>query len=206
MGRKEILVVVALVLLAGVVGTTLAYFTSSTKLDSDFTTGNYSTSITDEFVSPDNWTPGTTTTKKVNITNNGNVEIAVRASYTEQWVSANGKLLSGFRNDEKVAQFTIGSDWEKAKDGYYYYKDTLEQNETSSDFISSITYNPNFKLQKGFDIECVTIKEDGKTTINCENLTTGYAGAKYYLDIRIETVQADQKWEYQLVSEYEVGD
>lgn len=74
----------AIIALVGIVGATFAYFTSSATLSNEFKTGTYSTSVTEEFVSPDNWTPGTTTKKKVNVTNNGSVNVAVRTSYTEK--------------------------------------------------------------------------------------------------------------------------
>ena len=205
MENKKTLVALALVALVGIVGATFAYFTSSATLSNEFTTGTYSTSVTEEFVSPDNWTPGTTTQKKVNVTNNGSVEVAVRAKYTEKWTAADKTtVLSGTRNSEKVAQFTIGSDWELATDGYYYYNDTLGTNETSTDFISSVTFNPNFILEEGTDIKCTTTKENGTTTVSCANLTTGYAGATYSLDITIETIQADQIWDHERLMKFTV--
>ena len=204
MENKKSLVALALVALVGLVGGTFAYFTSSTTLTNEFETGTYSTSITEEFVSPDNWTPGTTTKKRVNVTNNGSVEVAVRAKYTEKWTAKDGTVLSGTRNEESVAQFKINPNWIKANDGYYYYNDTLIANETSSDFISSVTFNPNFILEEGTDIECTTTKENGKTTVNCANLESGYAGATYSLEITIETIQASQGWNYEL-SEYTGG-
>ena len=65
MNNKKALIALALVALVGVVGGTFAYFTSNATFTNEFTTGTYSTSVTEEFVSPDNWTPGTTTTKKI---------------------------------------------------------------------------------------------------------------------------------------------
>ena len=182
MDNKKSLIALALVALVGIIGGTFAYFTSTATLNNTFTTGTYSTSVTEQFVSPDNWTPGTTTQKKVNVTNNGSVDIAVRAKYTEKWLAAdNTTVLSVKRKGEQVAQFAIGSDWEKATDGYYYYKGILTNGQTSSDFISSVTFNPNFKLEEGTDISCTTTTENGTTTVNCANLTTGYAGATYTL-------------------------
>ena len=81
MDNKKTIIALALVALVGIIGGTYAYFTSTATLSNEFTTGTYSTSVTEEFVSPSNWTPGTTTAKKVNVTNNGSVEVAVRASY-----------------------------------------------------------------------------------------------------------------------------
>ena len=200
MDNKKSLVALALVALVGVAGATFAYFTSSAKLTSEFKTGTYSTSVTEEFVSPDNWTPGTTTQKKVNVTNNGSVEVAVRAKYTEKWTAANGHTtlfgVRGMGTVEKVAQFTIGSDWIRGNDGYYYYNGTLSKGETSSDFISSVTFNPNFELLNYQDIDCRTTEEEGKATTNCTSTTDGYAGATYALDITIETIQSDQTWAY----------
>lgn len=196
MKNKKALIALALVALIGVVGGTFAYFTSNTTFTNKFTTGTYSTSVTEEFVSPDNWTPGTKTTKKVNVNNTGSVSIVARAKYTEKWTAADGTTLDGVRDGQRVAQFTIGSKWVKATDGYYYYKDTLNTNETSSDFISSVTFNPNFELEEGKDISCTTTTENGKTTSNCTSLKTGYAGATYTLVITVETIQSDAAWTY----------
>ena len=206
MENKKSLIAIALVALVGIVGVTFAYFTSTATLNNPFQTGTYSTSVKETFISPDNWTPGTTTQKKVNVTNNGSVDIAVRATYTEQWTAKDGTKLDGVRNGERVALFTIGADWDEGKDGYYYYKDILGEDETSTDFISSVTFNPNFILQEGTDIECTTTKVNGKTTIDCVNLETGYAGATYSLNITIETIQSDKKWTYVSANAYEVGD
>ena len=206
MENKKSLVALALVALVGVVGATFAYFTSSAKLTNEFKTGTYSTSVTEEFISPDNWTPGTTTTKKVNVTNNGSVEVAVRAKYTEKWTAADGTDLPLIRDSLTIAQFEVNSNWIEATDGYYYYDDTLVTGETSSDFISSVTFSPNFVLKEGTDIECTTTKENGKTTVNCTNLDSGYAGATYSMDITIETIQADQKWSYTPGHTYKIGE
>ena len=209
MKNKKILVALLALVLVGLIGTTVAYYTTTATFNNDFTTGTYSTSIVEEFESPNNWTPGTTTTKKVNVKNNGSVEVAVRAKYTESWTASDGTDLSTTRDGESIAQFSINSNWIEATDGYYYYNDTLATGETSSDFISSVTFNPNFTLKDGEDIKCTTTTEEGKTTVECVNLTSGYAGAKYRLNITIETIQADQKWSYTIdpsAKKYTIGD
>ena len=108
MNNPKTVTALALVALIGIIGGTYAYFTSSTTLNDEFTAGIYKTSVTESFISPDNWTPGTTTPKTVNVTNNGNVDVVARATVTESWVAAdNTTILSGIRNDENVAQYTI---------------------------------------------------------------------------------------------------
>ena len=199
METKKSLIALALVALVGIVGGTYAYFTSTAKLTNEFTTGTYETTIREEFESPSDWTPGTTTPKVVNVTNEGSVDVAVRAKVEETWMAADGTSLPTVRDDIQVAQYAIGYNWILAEDGYYYYKDTLARGETSNNFISSVTFNPYFSLKDGQDIECTKTTVDGKTTVNCVNLTSGYAGATYRMSITIETVQADRKWDYKAV-------
>ena len=194
MNSKKSLVALLLVALVGIIGGTYAYFTSVATLNNEFKTGTYATSVTEEFESPDNWIPGETTTKKVNVTNNGTVDVAARAIYTESWIASDGTVLSGIRDGERVAQFIIGSDWEAANDGYYYYNDILTNGEISADFITEVTFNPNFKLEEGTDIECTREQVEDELTVSCKNLDSGYAGATYRLDITVETIQADQAW------------
>ena len=193
--NQKALIALALLALVGLIGATSAYFTSSAKLTNTFKTGTYSTSVTEEFESPDNWTPGTTTEKKVNVSNKGTVPIVVRASYIESWTAKNGNTLSLTRNGENVALFDIGEDWVQ-EGNYYYYNKVLGQNAVSTDFISEVTFNPKFTLEEGVDISCETVGTVGQGTseIKCSNLTTGYAGATYTLEITIETIQADQAW------------
>ena len=195
MENKKALIALALV---GIVGGTFAYFTSTSRLNNSFQTGTYSTSVKEEFVSPDNWTPGTTTPKKVNVTNKGTVPIVARASFEETWVAANGDELDGVRDDKLIALFDIGEDWIPAVDGYYYYNKVLGQNATSTYLIEEVTFNPDFKLVEGQDIHCETIGTVGQGTaeVRCSNLTSGYAGATYTLNITIETIQEDKAWEY----------
>ena len=196
MNNNKALIALALVALIGIVGGTYAYFTTTSRLTNEFKTGTYSTSVTEQFESPTNWTPGTTTQKKVNVTNNGTVSIVARASFTESWTAANGSSLNLTKDGAKVAQFTVGADWVQ-EGNYYYYNKILGQNATSTDFISEVTFNPNFVLAEGSDIHCENVGAEpgkGTTEIKCENLTTGYAGATYRLDITIETIQADQAW------------
>lgn len=196
MKNKKALFALALVALIGVVGGSFAYFTSNAVFKGDFTSGTYSTTVTEEFTSPDNWTPGTRTTKKVNVTNKGSITISARAKYTESWTAADGTSLPLSRNGARVAQFTVNSNWIKATDGWYYYNDTLATDETSTDFISSVTFNPNFELLEGTDIKCETTKTSTGQEVNCQSLDSGFAGATYTLVVTIETIQSDAEWSY----------
>ena len=189
--NRKILAVLSISLFT-FLGGTLAYFTTSTTFKNVFNTAKYETQIIEDFVSPDDWTPGTTTKKEITVTNKGTIDMAVRASYEEKWVDANGNELSLTDAEGNVASIiNFNSGWTKDADGYYYYgsKDSLTAltpNTTSNSFISGVTFNSNI-------VATLTKAEsaDGKT-ITYTSSGNGYDDAKYTLTVRIDTVQYDQ--------------
>ncbi|MDO5569712.1 MAG: BsaA family SipW-dependent biofilm matrix protein [bacterium] len=189
--KKKLLMVLGISILT-VLGGTIAYFTTSTDLTSLFKVGLYQHEIIEEFVSPEDWTPGTTTPKTIEITNNGSISMAVRASYTESWASANNTpipLKDAEDNIASIINFNTG--WTKDVDGYYYYgtkenKTKLEPNQTTSSFISGVTFNENIKLTL-----TQTTSQDGHE-ITYTSSGTGYDNATYKLTIKIDTIQYDQ--------------
>ena len=189
--KKKLLVFLGISVFT-VLGGTLAYFTTSTTFKNIFNTAKYETKIVESFVSPDNWTPGTTTKKEIKITNDGTIDMAVRASYTEKWVSDNGKELSLKDNEGNTASIiNFNTGWTKHSDGYYYYgsKENLTKlspKATANSFISGVTFNENIKATLS-----MTESEDGKT-ITYTSTGDGYDNATYTLTIRIDTIQYDQ--------------
>ena len=113
-------------------------------------------------------------------------------SYTESWVSENGDELPLKDSNNNVASIiNFNSGWTKDSDGYYYYGSKssltrLESGNTSTSFISGVTFNPNIQaiLRK-------TTSADGKT-ITYSSDGNGYDGATYTLTITMETIQYDQ--------------
>lgn len=185
--RHNIILILILVLTVFVVGTTFAYFTSTQTVKNVFQAQPYSTEITDTFVSPDNWVPGTVTPKTVSAKNTGNVDVAVRISYTESWVSQNGDDLSlTLDNGQRVAIISLinTDDW-TYNNGYYYYNDTLGSGESTSSLIESVKFNENAVN----DYSCTTVEG----VISCTSTGNGYDGATYTLTMTVETVQADAK-------------
>lgn len=180
------LIAIALILIGGVVGGTLAYFTTKTDFENVFKTKPYSAQVTEQFVSPENWTPGTTTPKTVVAKNTGDVDIAVRVSYDEKWVSKNGGTLSLTQGSNRVSilNLTNQTDWIKQGD-YYYYKKKLSKNESTTSFLGSVTFNKNVTAST----RC-TKSADGLVE-NCVSTGDGYDGATYTLTIHVETVQFD---------------
>ncbi len=189
--KKKGLIVSGISLLT-ILGGTLAYFTTSDSFVNDFKVAKYGAQIVEEFVSPTDWTPGTTTDKTVKVTNTGTINMAVRASYTEKWVSAKGDEISLKDSDNNVASIiNFNAGWTKDADGYYYYGSKsdltrLTPGATSTSFISGVTFNENIKTSLKR-----TVSTDGKT-VTYESTGEGYDNAKYTLTVTIDTVQYDQ--------------
>ena len=174
-----------------VIGGTFAYFTTTSSIPNNFKSGLYQETIQEKFVSPTNWTPGTTTEKEVTVTNTGDVDMAVRASIEESWVSKNGATLANKYNNESVAILNLNSGWTKDSDGYYYYgsKDNLTKlvsGDTSTSFISGVTFNPNINAN------LVESTSNGGKTITYTSSGDGYDDATYTLTIILDTIQYDQ--------------
>lgn len=180
-----------------VIGSTLAYFTTSDEIINNFKSGKYQTTIKENFIEPESWTPGDTVKKEVKVTNTGSIPLAARIRYEEKWTNANGEdmPLTDYNNNEAAIINFANSDWIKDEDGYYYYgskenKTKLNPGEVSSPFIDSVTFNSeiNAYLEK-------TITDEGKTIIY-ESNGAGYDNASYKLTIYIDTIQysASNNW------------
>lgn len=175
-----------------ILGSTLAYFTTNTTLNNVFNVAKYQTHVTETFKSPDNWMPGTTTSKQVTVSNDGTMDMAVRASYSEKWVNANGKEIPLQDDEGNVASIiNFNDDWNKDADGYYYYgsKQNLTKLQpyiTSTSFINSVTFNKDIKASLN-----KTTSDDGTIT-TYKSTGDSYDGAVYTLTIKIDTIQYDQ--------------
>ena len=156
MNNKKItlmFVLIAAFILLGIIGFTLAYFTSSVDFENEFNTGVFQTTATEVFESPQNWLPGDTEPKTLTITNTGNVDVKARVCLSEEWTSSSDEPLPNVVDGERMAIINLAntSDWTK-KGNCYEYNDTLEPNDTTSSFIESVTFNPLAEA----DIECTT--------------------------------------------------
>lgn len=189
--KRKFLIVTGISALT-ILGGTLAYFTTSDTIQNVFKTALYQHQIVEKFESPSDWTPGTTTDKTIKITNTGSINMAVRASYTEKWITSNGAELPLKDIDNNVAAIiNFNEGWTKSSDGHYYYgsKDNMTKlapGETTNSFISGVTFNNNVKASLN-----QSISADGHT-ITYTSSGNGYDNATYKLTVRIDTIQYDQ--------------
>ena len=190
--NKKKLLIVSIISILAVIGGTLAYFTTTTTIKDIFKTAMYQNEITEVFEAPENWTPGTTTDKTVKVTNTGSIDMAVRVSYTEKWITSNNKELSlKDENGEVASIINFNDDWTKDEDGYYYFgskenKTVLKPGETSTSFMSGVTFNPNIVSSLS-----ETVSQDGKT-VTYTSTGNGYDNAQYILVVKLDTIQYDQ--------------
>jgi len=205
--KKQKLPIIALIVLGlvGIIGGTIAYFTTEVAFPNVFRTKTYEVELTEEFKSPDEWAPGEQTKKVVQAKNTGEVPTAVRVSYTEEWVAADGSKPSITLPDgSKVVELHMPEkdNW-TFYDGWYYYNKVLNTGE-SVVFIDYVTFNPNVNIE--YEEENEYTYDDGttsvgdtptagkkvvKTTKKYTPKKNGYAGATYTLTITVQTVQAD---------------
>ena len=200
MKKKKSLVALLAVAIIGVVGGTFAYFSYTDSFPNIFHAALYQTRAVEQFVSPENWMPGDETAKVFKVQNTGDVDVVVRAKYTESWVDANGDSLDLLTDDgdpiaiiapnHKAANANTDWIW-NAADGYYYYKYRLgagtAQNPTeTTNFIESVTFNPDVEIDVNKNCTGDAIGE-GNTT--CTYTSTGYGGGTYTLTITVETLQ-----------------
>ncbi len=195
--NKKPLIALLLIAVLGVVGVTFAYYTTTDTFENTFNTGTYKTEVVENFTSPSNWAPGTVTNKTISVTNKGDVDVAVRVSFEENWTDSFGTdlpLADTDGNKAAIIHFTDldseNSSWTKSTENgvdYYYYRIKLAPNESSTSLIESVEYN------KAVEINSLNTCTDNEAGVkSCSAQLLGYSGATYTLNVKIETVQYDQ--------------
>ena len=111
MNNKKTILILILVLTIRLIGLGIAYFSNSTSFDNLFSTNPYGSTVTEQFISPDNWLPGDVTEKTIVATNSGNVDQAVRIKITEKWLDSNNNLTSCSNNYDNSFIKTIIDNW-----------------------------------------------------------------------------------------------
>ncbi len=190
--KKSLIFLILLLVVSITIGGTIAFFSSRDTFSNEFNAGTYVIQTQERFESPDDWTPGTTTDKEVIVTNRGTTPAAVRVKLTESWKDTNGNplpLKDGNNNPAGIINYAFDKDfkWEKVGDWYYYFR-SVDQNQSTSSLIESVTFNPNVAITSTKN--CVTDETTHATT--CTTETNDYGGGTYTLVVDIETCQYDK--------------
>lgn len=125
---------VALVLMGSIAGTT-AFLTSKNSINNEFVVGQVEPKIKETF------NPQNKIKKDVYLKNAGNVPIYIRAAITIKWKDNEGKILkeSPIENEDYLIEFSDSLNWLKSEEGYYYYKNAVDVNETTDILIEECT-------------------------------------------------------------------
>ncbi len=185
----------------GVIGGVIAYNHDAISFNNIFGVGDHLVSFTDEFVAPETWQPCQSVDKKVTVTNDGSDDVAVRVKFSEYWRTANSQTSSDDHStsdlsltfDKSGTQSPIAvitqlnpNDWTyNSNDGWYYYKEDLAPNATTSAFLGSVMMDCDFNM-----VGSIQYSQDGLTG---ESQPTAYANATYHIFVTGETIDATKK-------------
>lgn len=136
--RKTATLLVAIVLLLGVaVGTTVAYLIDRTeKIENKFEYAKTDVTVTEEF--------NGTTKSNVQVRNDSNIPVYIRATYVVNWVDKAGNIVTSVPTGYEITERTEnpGGKWIKGADGYFYYPTPVQPN--SSTAGSLLTYKVQY--------------------------------------------------------------
>lgn len=170
--KKKPLIFLLVLCLLGIVGTTFAYYYTEIAIPNQFKAMTYNVTIEEEF--NDTWG-----TKKVSFVNNEetNTPVVLRINYNEFWrKEVNGVKLSLDNNVNGTNVVTknwttaFTNDFVDGGDGWYYYKKTLNAEE-SVQVLNSISLN--------------------ESLISTSPYYNDYKTYTYELDFNFEAIQAN---------------
>jgi len=149
--KKALLAILAVALLA-TFGGTIAYFRFTETFANEFKLGASTTTFTETFESPSDWTPCTETPKTIVVTNTSTIDIRARIKITERWdkLDENGDVIADEHlplevDGERMSiiNFAHPDDWVlNTTDGYYYYQGVVAaEGGATSSFLESVTFN-----------------------------------------------------------------
>lgn len=146
--RSFVVLAALLVLVLGIVGTTLAWLTDkTTDLTNTFEYAQVSCEVKEDF--------DYNTKSNVRVKNTGTTDAYIRATYVVTWQDDNGNV-SG--QPVQNADYTINlntADWTE-KDGYYYYKNVVPAGKLTSNLINSCKVKDGVTPPTGYHL-CVEI-------------------------------------------------
>lgn len=158
-------------MIAGIIGTTTAFFTAFDRSDNLIGVGYNESVIEEEFPSPSPAIPGqnNTYTKKVTVKNNDSVPCYIRVSvaFSDSHIGA-ATSLTGLNTTD----WDFCSEEEDTKlGGYYYYKKVLAPGESSSPLFEGIkiSSDADFSFSASGDTFDVIVYEE---SVQCGSYTS----------------------------------
>ncbi len=196
--NKKPLIALAVLAIIGIIGGTFAYFTSTATFQNLFKTATYKTVVTETFQSPENWVPGTTTNKKVNVTNSGSIPVGARVCYVGTW--NRGNLAASLVTVNKVNQgiwqaYNEVSNAQQISGCFKTVNSIAPGTDIASPF-ESVTLAANAGTNGNGQANCETTENttNHTKTVTCEAGNLG--GASFTMNVTVTTVQWDKFNDY----------
>lgn len=177
MNKKVQALAVSGVLTVGVIGGTLAWFTSQDSVKNPFNTASNKDNngsgikIIEKFDKPDNMLPGDEVNKDVQVSNTTTYDQFIKVKLTPKFVDVNNNRTVITEKDGKqldiqkiklnvVKENVNGSKssgtWFDGKDGYYYYMGKVAPDQFTNTLLDSVTLASNAGNEYrglGFDVD-----------------------------------------------------
>ena len=131
---KKIAAIMLALLIAGIsTGAALAYLTAQERVENRLTAASTDIEITEQFDPPEELHPGTVIPKKVAVTSHSSTDCYVRVLVE----------FSSWKAQQFCEKLEILDGWEKADDGYYYWKEKVHPGETTGQLFSQVKIRSN---------------------------------------------------------------
>ena len=139
-----LIVLVALVLVAAIIGTTIAYY----MITSPTTENTFEVAAPGSLTVNETFTEGDTEKKNVYVTlNGGDTSVYVRAAIVITFQDASGNVLAKVPVKDTDYTIEMGPNWTLKSDGFWYYYDTVAPDTSTTNLIVSCkTLNTSYKL------------------------------------------------------------
>ena len=197
MNKKKVGVLAAAGLMTvGVVGGTLAWFTSWDSVTNVFYTGKNGVEIYEYFNSPSVVVPGDVTPKLVQIKNTANYDSFIRVKFNRTWADLDGNVDTSLSTENIILNFT--DNVVEYKDGRYSYvngkEDAVESVHgkwiKSGDYYYYVGRVPGTpEDDKTPDISFTNTLLESVTLLNTSD--NDYRDKKFNVEVIAESIQAD---------------
>lgn len=160
--RKTATLLVAIVLLLGVaVGTTVAYLIDRTKpIENKFEYAKTDVTVEEKFDG--------TTKSNVQVKNESNIPVYIRATYVANWVDAYGNIVTSVPTEyDYQLNENPDSKWVEGKDGYFYYPTPVQPGKSTDGSLlyCKVTYPENPEYTLNVEILATAIQSEPKDAV-----------------------------------------
>lgn len=178
--RSFVVLAALLVLVLGIVGTTLAWLTDKTDaLTNNFTYAKVSCEVLED-VDEDK-----TEKRKVWIQNTGNTDAYIRATYVVTIRDEEGNILYDAYETKDFKDYMRGLEskisdappWQRGSDGYWYYMLPVAPNELTKELFKSTIYPLRIKINEKFAYTYIEILASAVQAMPTNAVTEAWAGA-----------------------------